>query len=314
VRAALVLALGLVGTVGAAACHETIDAGGDGADAAIDDDPLAVSDPAPPGSLDDLHRTLIAPRCSGQPGLCHNGQFEPNLSTPGLAYAYLVNRPGLEQPDRLRVAPGAAGESLLVHKLRGEGVATRMPLGADPLTEPEIAAIEAWIDDGALRRPDAEPAPVLNNPPRLPEIGVFDAGGARLDAAGPALVTAGATITLRHSVEDFETDDDAIPFGAFILQAADGRQVVLSPGSDDPGLAPTAYDGDGPMGNGDLLDWQVEVTLGATLTLYREATGATEDVDATTLTLTPLAVYLDEFPGGIAAFEVSARPITIEAP
>src|SRR5678815_5558764 len=107
---------------------------------------------------------IIAKRCSGQPGLCHNGQFEPNLSTPALAYAYLVNRPGLERTDRLRVSPGSSATSFLVDKLRNRGVSTQMPLGAEPLAEADIAEIEAWIDGGALRAPGADPAPVLNNP------------------------------------------------------------------------------------------------------------------------------------------------------
>jgi hypothetical protein len=72
-------------------------------DAGSDDDPLAVSYTPPAGSLDDLHQRIIGKRCSGQPGLCHNGQFEPNMSTSAMTYAYLVGRPGLEKPDRLRI-------------------------------------------------------------------------------------------------------------------------------------------------------------------------------------------------------------------
>src|ERR1043165_7252233 len=78
-----------------------------------DPDPLeALESTAAPGSLDELHERVISQRCSGQPGLCHNGQFEPNLSTPALTYAYLVNRPGIEKSDRLRVKPGSAASSL----------------------------------------------------------------------------------------------------------------------------------------------------------------------------------------------------------
>jgi hypothetical protein len=143
-----------------------------------DTDPLAsITSEAEPGSLDDLHERIISQRCSGQPGLCHNGQFEPNLSTPGLAYAYLVNRPSIEKPTLLRVSPGDASESVLIDKLRNRDVATQMPLGADPLDGADIAAIEAWIEDGALRRPGDDPAPQLNEPPWKPEIGVFAANG-----------------------------------------------------------------------------------------------------------------------------------------
>src|SRR4029077_16397363 len=75
-------------------------------DGGTDDDPLHVTATAAPGSLDDLHARIIAKRCSGQPGLCHNGQFEPNLSTPAMTYAYLVRRPSIENATRLRVNPG----------------------------------------------------------------------------------------------------------------------------------------------------------------------------------------------------------------
>ena len=117
------------------------------------DDPLAVTDTPAPGSLDDLHQRIIAKRCSGQPGLCHNGQFEPNLSTPAMTYAYVVSRPALEKPDQLRVVPGDPSRSVLIDKLRNRGVATQMPLGAEPLAEADIAALEAWIRGGALRAP-----------------------------------------------------------------------------------------------------------------------------------------------------------------
>src|SRR5688500_17631195 len=162
--------------------------GGDGGDpavdAGVDEDPLAVPSAPPPGSLDDLHSKVIAKRCSGQPGLCHNGQFEPNLSTPGLTYSYLVNRPGIEKPSLLRVKPGNAAQSLFIDKIRNRNVATQMPLGAEPLDEADIVALEKWINDGALRAPGAAPAPVLNNPPRRPQIGIFN-GTNRLDGTGP---------------------------------------------------------------------------------------------------------------------------------
>ena len=147
------LRLGLALGLGLAGCGSDVDPDGDGVDAATTRDPLDVVATAAPGSLDELHARIIAPRCSGQPGLCHNGQFEPNLSTPALTYAYLVDRPALEKGDRLRVAMGDPASSFLVDKLRGRDVGTRMPLGADPLPEEDIAAIEAWIRGGALRRP-----------------------------------------------------------------------------------------------------------------------------------------------------------------
>jgi hypothetical protein len=297
----------------AAACGSDLDVDGDHVDAAVDPDPLAVDDVPAPGSFDDLHRTIIAPRCSGQPGLCHNGQFEPNLSTPGNAYAYLVGRPSLEKPTLLRVNPGNPGTSVLVDKLRNRGVATRMPLGADPLDESQIAAVEAWISGGALRRPGAAPAPQLNNPPVRPEIAIFDAGGTRLDLAGPVTVAAGATLTLRHTVRDFETPDAQIPFGAFVLNAPDGRSVVLNAAAQmDPHVGQTAYDASGPMGSGDVLNYQRVWTIPSTITLYNEDTNTRQDVPAAGLTLTLICVYIDTFTSGIATIEIGASPITIQ--
>ena len=277
-----------------------------------DDDPLAVTAVAPFGSLDDLHQKVIAKRCSGQPGLCHNGQFEPNLSTPAMTYAYLVGRPGLEKPDLLRVKPGDAAHSLLVDKIRNRGgVATQMPLGAEPLDEADIAALEAWIDAGALREPGAPRAPVLNNPPRRPEIAVYSASGTRLDGAGPVTAAVGTTLTLRHSVQDFETADPAIPFAAVVLTARDGRDVVLDPAGNDPQLGATTYDAAGPMSKGDRLDYQRTWTIPATVSMYDPATKTRADVSAHGLTLSLLVLYLDANPGGMAAFDISASQIQI---
>jgi hypothetical protein len=306
VKAVLLLAAGLA----VAGCDGSIEAGGSGVDAGVDDDPLAVDDAPEPGSFDDLHRTIIAPRCSGQPGLCHNGQFEPNLSSPSLAYAYLVNRPAIEKPSLWRVAPGEPDASVLIDKLRGRDVATVMPLGADPLAEADIAAIEAWIEDGALRRPGDAPAPVLNEPPRRPEVGVFE-GATRLDGA-TTTIQVGDTITFRHSVHDFETADAAIPFGAMLLSTGDGPPVVLLPAAtQDPHVAPTAYDAAGPMGNGDLLNWRFTWTVPATIELYDEATMTRTPVAAAGQTLYVVAVYLDQASMGIAAFTFDPRPIMV---
>jgi len=282
-------------------------------DAALDDDPLAVTSTPPAGSLDDLHQRIIAKRCSGQPGLCHNGQFEPNLSTPAMTYAYLVGRPGLEKADRLRVKPGDPAGSLMIDKLRNRGgVATQMPLGAEPLDEADIKALEDWIDAGALRAPGAAPAPLLNNPPHRPEIGIFDAGGTRLDGTGAIRVTAGTTLVLRHSVQDFETPDAAIPFAAVILSVADGRDVVLDAAANDPQLGRTTYDANGPISKGDRLNYQRSWTIGATLTLYDPKQKTRADVPASGQVVNVLVVYLDAATQGIAALEIGASPIQIQ--
>jgi hypothetical protein len=275
-------------------------------------DPLRVTMTPAPGSLDDLHARVIEKRCSGQPGLCHNGQFEPNLSTPGLTYAYLVNRPGIEKPNLLRVKPGSASQSLFIDKIRGRnGVATRMPLGAEPLEEADVLELERWIDQGALRAPGAAPAPTLNNPPRRPQIAIYS-GTTRLDngAGGTINVQVGTTLTLRHTVQDFETPDASIPFAAVILGATDGRNVVIATGN-DPHVGPTAYDAGGPMGQGDQLNYRRAWTIGPMIELYNDATNQRESVQAAGQTLTVLAAYLDSANQGILALDSSPTRIQI---
>ena len=291
--------------------------GGDGddpgADAGVDPDPLDVSTTPAPGSLDDLHSKIIAKRCSGQPGLCHNGQFEPNLSTPGLTYAYLVNRPGIEKPTQLRVRPGNAAQSLFIDKIRNRnGVATQMPLGAEPLSEEDTVALEKWINDGALRAPGAAPAPTLNNPPRRPQIGIFNASNTRLDGAGPVSVPVGTTLTLRHTVQDFETSDGSIPFGAFILAIADGRNVVVTTGN-DPHVGPTTFEASGPAAQGDTFNWRRNWTIPANLQV-RDQAGTISTVPAAGQTISILAVYIDGVPamGGMVALDQSMTTINIQ--
>ncbi len=277
----------------------------------VDPDPLEVSATPTPGSLDDLHARVIEKRCSGQPGLCHNGQFEPNLSTPGLTYAYLVNRPAIEKPGLLRVRPGNAAQSLFIDKIRNRnGVATQMPLGAPPLEEETIAELERWINDGALRAPGAAAAPTLNNPPRRPQIAIYN-GTTRLDGAGPINVAVGTTLTLRHTVQDFETADATIPFAAVILGAADGRNVVLTTGN-DPHVGQTAYDAGGPMGQGDQLNYRRTWTIGANLELYNPQSKLRQAVPSAGQSITVLAVYIDSTTQGIVALDSSPSTIQIQ--
>jgi hypothetical protein len=303
-RRLVVLALALAAACGSDELPPT-DPGGE-----AERDPLEVTTTPAPGSLDDLHARVIEKRCSGQPGLCHNGQFEPNLSTPGLAYAYLVNRPSIEKPNLLRVQPGDASRSLFIDKIRGRnGVSTRMPLGAEPLEEADVIELERWIDQGALRAPGAAPAPVLNNPPRRPQITIYR-GTTRLDGGGPIDVAVGTTLTLRHTVQDFETPDASIPFAAVILGAANGWNVVIAAGN-DPHVGPTTYDPGGPMGQGDQLNYRRDWTIGSTIELYNPMTKQRQTVQAAGQTITVLAVYIDSIDLGIVALDSSPSTIQI---
>jgi len=73
------------------------------------------------------------------------------------------------------VRPGKSTDSLLMLRVTGE-TQPRMPLVGGPLTEPEIALIRAWIDQGARRTPTsaaAKPkweAPLTLEKPAIPEL------------------------------------------------------------------------------------------------------------------------------------------------
>ncbi len=279
-----------------------------------DVDPLAsLTSEAAPGSLDDLHERIISRRCSGQPGLCHNGQFEPNLSTPALTYAYLVSRPGIEKSDRLRVKPGDSASSLFIDKIKGiNGVATQMPLGAEPLEAADVAEIEAWINSGALRSPDSDPAPQLNNPPRRPEIAIFNNSGTRLDGTGPVTVAPGTTLVLRHTVQDFETADSAIPFAALILSLGDNNDVVLDPTSlEDQQLGVTTFDAAGPDGQGDKLNYRFTWTIPAQLDVRDNTTHVITQRAAIGQNVSITAVYIDGSTPSIVALDFSTSQIEI---
>ena len=266
-----------------------------------EEDPLAVSDPALPGSLDHLHRTVVVKSCAGQPGLCHAGQFDPNLSTPALFYANLVERPGLEHDKQLRVKPGDPDHSLIIDKLRNRGVGTQMPLGAKPLPDDQIALFEDWIRSGALRRPDAPAPATLNNPPLPPSVGVWSAAGLRLDGAGPASVAVGDAISLRHTVKDFETPDAQILYAAIYLSTGDGSGVLLSDDSSGAGLS--KYDAAGPTAPEGRFDWGFDWIVPAELPLV-DPYGIKKTAPASGQTLNVTVYYIDQQKNGAATLAV----------
>ncbi len=69
----------------------------------------------------------------------------------GLSHGMLIGVASLEVPNLNRIQPGDADNSYLVQKIEGRAaVGARMPLGGPPLALEDIAAIRAWIEDGAL--------------------------------------------------------------------------------------------------------------------------------------------------------------------
>jgi mono/diheme cytochrome c family protein len=57
------------------------------------------------------------------------------------------------------VVPGRSAESPLLLAVLGEGDGERMPLKRTPLSDPDVAALRAWIDGGAAAPPDEVPSP-----------------------------------------------------------------------------------------------------------------------------------------------------------
>ncbi|MDR3637153.1 MAG: DUF1549 domain-containing protein, partial [Isosphaeraceae bacterium] len=56
------------------------------------------------------------------------------------------------------IVPGRSDESPLIAAVLGEGNGERMPLKRPPLSEKEVAALRAWIDQGAKHPADEQPA------------------------------------------------------------------------------------------------------------------------------------------------------------
>lgn len=312
----MAMATAVVGAACFAGCQQdTLDPGGDPPDEAEqDDDPLAIEDEVAPGSFDDLYRRVIVSSCSGQAGACHNGQFEPNLSTPELAWVNLVQRPSLEKPDRYRVDPTDPSGSLLIDKLRNRGVITVMPLGANHLEEADIAAFEKWIAGGARRTPDSDAPKHFDNPPEEPVLSVFDAGGQRLDATGSAAVEPGMEISLRMTTHDFETADEDMAYAFFILQTIEGDVVVLNPEdtSAENYVGYAAFDAAGPALGTEAFNWEYRWTVPEEVTMYRY-TGEVENVSSRGLSFLLVGGYGDTGPGGGAmalSFTVDALRVT----
>lgn len=119
---------------------------------------IVATPPAPPPppaavTLSQLQAEIFTPICSA----CHNGSGAAlpgsmNLSDAAATFAALVGVASSEQPAVLRVAPGDAANSYLIHKLEGAPSITgaRMPLGGPFLDEATIARVRQWIDAGAM--------------------------------------------------------------------------------------------------------------------------------------------------------------------
>jgi hypothetical protein len=132
-------------------CLTTGDAGSvEGLVDTFVDDAVAALDP--PVSFATDVQPIFSTNCATSG--CHSGSFPPgdlNLE-PGQAYGNIVNVASSEVPALSRVLPGDASNSYLYQKITDAmGIVNQpMPFGSYPMPQPNIDAIESWIDQGAL--------------------------------------------------------------------------------------------------------------------------------------------------------------------
>ena len=89
-----------------------------------------------------INALVFTPKCAS----CHSGANNIPLNlTAEAAYAALVNAPSTQTTEMLLVTPRDLDQSYLMLKLSGIG---DMPIDG-PLPDEELAAIAAWILDGA---------------------------------------------------------------------------------------------------------------------------------------------------------------------
>lgn len=95
-----------------------------------------------------ISAVVFTPKCTA----CHAGNTPPNL-THDAAYASLVNAPAFQTSDMLLVSPRDPDQSYLMLKLLGThatvGTGDTMPPGGERLPDDELAAVAAWILNGA---------------------------------------------------------------------------------------------------------------------------------------------------------------------
>ncbi len=130
--------------------------------------------PAPTGSsswFSQLQSEIFDQNCTTAG--CHNPQSAAAglILTEGFSFDALVgvspNNPAANDSDMMRVQPFAPDNSFLLSKVTGPapGQGSRMPLGAEPLSDDQIRSIRDWIEAGASQfapapgKPTAVPTP-----------------------------------------------------------------------------------------------------------------------------------------------------------
>ncbi|MCP9235741.1 PSD1 and planctomycete cytochrome C domain-containing protein [Lewinella sp. JB7] len=153
---------------------------------------LGCRDPEPRVSFSADVRPIFNAKCVG----CHGGVKQ--AGDLGLIY----------RAEALRaVVPGSPGRSELIQRIRHADPDQRMPLEGPPLTEPEIATLERWIEQGAeweehwaYVAPDPAP-PRSAVPADGNEIDAYVADGLLAAGFSPAPASPPATLLRRLSFD-----------------------------------------------------------------------------------------------------------------
>jgi len=226
---------------------------GDGLDAngrPLDEGP----GPGEPSVFSQIQDTIFTPICTQ----CHAGASAPlglRLDA-GNSYSQLVGVASVEEPALMRVRPGDAGNSYLVHKIEGRASSGgRMPLGGPPLSPAQIDLIRSWIAGGATR-PSAVRETPFHVVSTIPAAGEAGAPTNRIQLVFNAAVD--ASLAGRDSVELAAGGADGgspsnIGIARVEVSLADPTLVTITTQSP---LAPGSYrlvvHGDGPHGLADV--------------------------------------------------------------
>jgi hypothetical protein len=94
---------------------------------------------------------ILTKRCA-HPS-CHGAAKSAGLEmTSGVAYDNLVNVKSAEEPQFMRIKPGAPDSSYLVMKIEGkQQVGARMPLTGGYLDTNDIQMVRSWVEAGAKK-------------------------------------------------------------------------------------------------------------------------------------------------------------------
>lgn len=227
------------------------DTGGGGTGGNYNDDGGGnnAGDDAVDPTLASIQEKIFTPICTQ----CHTGAGAPQglRLEDGMSYGMLVNVASAEVSSLMRVEPGNADDSYIIHKLEGtQSVGERMPRGGPYLSTDQIAAIRQWITDGAAETETASASTTSAEKTSL--AAAWPVPGSMLDAA-PArimLIADGELDTsgLKGSIEVVRVDDidpatlQPRAVGNLALRVTSLNPTVISLSAPAEAFAPGQYE------------------------------------------------------------------------